>query len=272
MTDVPRSSSGKQAIEVAREAASLAGDILVRRFHEIKKVSFKGRGNLVTNVDTEVEAEVSEYLQREYPHMGFLGEETAGSLMDDGYVWIVDPLDGTRNYASGIPVYSVVVALALNGETVVGVNYDPGRQEMFEAEKGVGAFLNGSPIDLSTRTSLADSVLGTDLSYNAEGAANSLDIVSSIWPDMQTVRIIGSAALGLSYVAAGRTDLYFHHQLEAWDQAAGLLLVSEAGGVVTDRNGGAAALRSDGIVVSNAALHDEFMRRTQGMAWRAPTH
>ncbi len=269
---VPPGKSGNQAREVARDAALMAGEILVRRFSQVKKVSFKGRGNIVTDVDTEVEAEVSAYLRREYPDMGFLGEETAGSRPDDGYVWIVDPLDGTRNYASGIPFYSVVVALALDGEPMVGVNYDPSRDEMFEAEKGKGAFLNGEPIEVSKRAALTDSVLGMDLSYNNEGAVNGMDVIRSIWPDMQTARIMGSAALGISYAAAGRSDLYFHHQLEAWDQVAGLLLVREAGGVVTDRNGGHAGLRSDGIVASNAALHAEFMRRTEGMAWRRPTH
>ena len=111
-----------------------------------------------------------------------------------------------------------------------------------------------------------------DMSYNNEGAANGLDVVRDIWPDMQTARIIGSAAMGISYAAAGLTDLYFHHQLEPWDQVAGLLLVEEAGGVITDRTGKRAGLYSDGLVASNAGLHTEFMRRTDGMAWRRPTH
>ena len=155
-----------------------------------------------------------------------------------GYVWIVDPLDGTRNYASGIPFFSTVIGMALDGEVLVGVNYDPVRGDLFEAERGGGAFLNGQRVTVSARTELAESIIGTDLSYNNQGAANGLQVVREIWPGMQTARIMGSAALGLSYAAAGRTDLYFHHQLEPWDQVAGLLLVEEAGGVVTGRRAG----------------------------------
>ena len=141
---------------------------------------------------------------------------------------------------------------------------------MFEAEKGEGAFLNGEPIRVSERTALADCIVGMDLSYQDQGAADGLDIVRSIWPGMQTARIMGSSALGISYAAAGLTDLYFHHRLEPWDQVAGMLLVEEAGGVITDRTGRRAGLYSDGLVASNASLHAEFMRRTTDMAWRKP--
>ena len=191
----------------------MAGEMLMRRFHETKTVSFKGRGNIVTDVDTEVEGEVLALLGREYPDMGQLGEESAGVAADKGYVWIVDPLDGTRNYASGIPFFSVVVGLALDGEVLVGVNYDPARDEMFEAERGKGAFLNGEPMRVSERSKIADSILGMDLSYNSDGAVFGFDVVLTIWPGMQTARIMGSSALGISYAAAGRTDLYCHYQL-----------------------------------------------------------
>jgi fructose-1,6-bisphosphatase/inositol monophosphatase family enzyme len=235
-------------------------------------ISFKGRGNIVTDVDMAVEREMRGILEREYPDMTFLGEETAGARADSGYVWIVDPLDGTRNYASGIPFFSTVVGLALDGEVLVGVNYDPLRNDMFEAQRGKGAFLNGERINVSARTAIEDSIIGMDLSYNNEGAVNGLDVIRSIWPGMQTARIMGSAALGISYAAAGRTDLYFHHQLEPWDQVAGMLLVEEAGGMITDRSGNRASLYSDGLIASSATLHAEFMRATDGVAWRKPTH
>ena len=270
MDGIPESTSGRTAREVAREVALRAGEILVDRFRGVRRVSFKGRGNIVTDVDTEVEGEVLAVLRREFPNMGMLGEESAGPKADVGYVWIVDPLDGTRNYASGIPFFSTVVGLARDGEPLVGVNYDPVSNEMFEAEKGEGAFLNGEPIRVSERTALADCIVGMDLSYQDQGAANGLDIVRSIWPGMQTARIMGSSALGISYAAAGLTDLYFHHRLEPWDQVAGMLLVEEAGGVITDRTGRRAGLYSDGLVASNAGLLAEFMRRTADMAWRKP--
>ena len=271
LKDIPRSKSGKTASQVAREAALRAGEILVERFDKVKDVSFKGRGDIVTDVDTAVEKEVLGILRKEFPDMDTLGEESAGARADSGYVWIVDPLDGTRNYASGIPFYSVVIGLALDGETLVGVNYDPARDEIFEAEKDKGAFLNREPIKVSDKSAIADCIVGMDLSYNNEGAINGLDVVRSIWPGMQTARIMGSSALGIAYAAAGRTDLYFHHRLEPWDQVAGMLLVEEAGGVITDRSGVRAGLYSDGLVASNATLHSEFMRKTEGAPWRNPT-
>ena len=272
MTDIPVGTSGHSAAEVARAAALKAGEILMDRLNTVKEVSFKGRGNIVTDVDMEVEREVFAILAADFPDAALLGEESAKVRADEGLVWIVDPLDGTRNYASGIPIFSTVVGLALDGEVLVGINYDPARNDMFEAERGKGAYHNGTRIHVSETAALEDGILGMDMSYNNEGAANGLDVISAIWPDMQTVRIIGSAAMGISYAAAGLTDLYFHHQLEPWDQVAGLLLVEEAGGVVTDRTGKRAGLYSDGLVASNGALHAEFMRRTDGMAWRRPTH
>ena len=272
MADIPLSASGRPAIEVARTAALTAGEILVRRFDQVKQISHKGRGNIVTDVDIAVEDEMFRLLGREFPDVGLLGEESKGVRPESGYVWIVDPLDGTRNYASGIPFFSVVVGLALDGEVLVGINYDPMRGEMFVAERGKGAFLNDERIYISDKSSIEESVLGMDLSYNNEGAVNGLDVVLSLWPGMQTARIMGSSALGISYAAAGRTDLYFHHQLEPWDQVAGILLVEEAGGIITDRTGKRAGLYSDGLIASNATLHAEFMRKTEGMAWRRPTH
>ncbi len=271
MIEIPQSASGKAARQVAREAAIRAGEILLDRFRTSLSVSYKGRGNIVTDVDTEVEEEVLGILQREYPDMGLLGEESSGVHAGEGYVWIVDPLDGTRNYASGIPFFSTVVGLALDGEVLVGVNYDPVREDLFEAERGGGAFLNGERVTVSERKELAECIIGTDLSYNNRGAANGLEVIREIWPGMQTARIMGSAALGLSYAATGRTDLYFHHQLEPWDQVAGMLLAEEAGGIATDRSGRRAGLYSDGIVVSSRPLHSEFMRRVDGMAWHEPT-
>jgi len=264
--------SGKTAIEVAREAAVKAGVILLERFGQVTEVSFKGRGNIVTDVDLEVERQIFAVLGPEFPSMSLLGEESDWTRPDSGYAWIVDPLDGTRNYASGIPFFSVVVGLVLDGEVLVGVNYDPMRGEMFHAEHGKGAFLNDEPIHVSRKTAIEECVLGMDMSYNDDGASNGLNAVLSLWPGMQTVRIMGSSALGISYAAAGRHDLYFHHQLEPWDQVAGLLLVEEAGGVITDRTGKRAGLYSDGLIASSSTLHVEFMHQTDGMAWRRPTH
>ena len=221
-------------------AAREAGDLLLRRFGNVRDIRFKGPGNPVTDVDLAAERLIEERLRSEYPDMVVLGEESPGLPYDDGYVWIVDPLDGTRNYACGVPHFSVVIGLALDGRALVGVNYDPVRDEMFEAELGGGAFLNRQPSAVSKKSSMSEAIVGTDLSYDGGGAANGLDVIRSMWPGFQTARVMGSAALGIAYTAAGRHDLYFHHRLEPWDQVAGILLVREAGGVVTDRNGGPA--------------------------------
>ncbi len=267
---IPRSSSGKSPVEVAIEVSLAAGEILLDRFHNIKEVHYKGRGTIVTDVDTTVEKEIFSMLRREFPDIATLGEETGGGDVDNGLIWVVDPLDGTRNYASGIPFFSTVVGLVSDGEILVGVNYDPVRNDLFSSMRGEGAYLNGERIFVSNKLELEECIFGMDLSYNNEGAVNGLDVIRSIWPGMQTTRIMGSSALGISYAAAGRTDIYFHHQLEPWDQVAGLLLVEEAGGVITDRKGERAGLRSDGLVASNQTLHAMFMHLTEGMAWRRP--
>ena len=263
--------SGVSAVEIARDAALAAGEILLDRFHQSKQVSFKGRGNIVTDVDMLVEQQILATLAEQFPTTGLLGEESLGTKPDKGLVWVVDPIDGTRNYVSGVPFYSVVIGLALDGEPLCGVTYDPVRGEMFHAERGKGAFLNGNKLEVSEKTLLSDSIIGTELSNNAEGARSSLDVVRNIWPNMQTVRIMGSAALAICYVAAGRTDIFFHHQLGPWDQIAGLLLVEEAGGLATDRTGKRAQLFSDGLIAANHTLHKLFLRATEGLSWRLAT-
>ncbi len=268
LEEIPKSSSGRTALEVVQEVALKAGDLLVKRFSEPMEISLKGRGNIVTDVDLLVEKEVMALLSREYPEFALLGEESAAVRADEGYVWIIDPLDGTRNYASGTPFFSVVIALAHEGDVLLGVNYDPIRREMFMAQKGKGAYVNQKPISVSQKTRLEDCILGFDLGYNNEKALYALKLLEALWPGMQTIRIMGSSALGISYAAAGRIDLYFHQALEPWDVATGLLLVKEAGGVITDKNGGPAGLYSDGWIASNAILHQEFLKQTEGLEWR----
>ena len=270
MAGLPKGSSGRSALEIAQEAVRSTGRVVAERFYGPKKVTFKGPSNPVTDVDELAEMKILSFLREEFPDFGFLGEESvgAGEKVGSGYVWIVDPIDGTRNYVAGIPFFSMVIGLVCDGDVLLGVNYDPMRDEMFTAAKGKGAFLNGRPITISKKTAIEQCIIGLDLSYNSVGAMHSLKVVESIWPGMQSARIMGSSALGTSYAAAGRIDLYFHHRLAPWDIVAGLLLVKEAGGVITDRNGGIPSLYPDGLAASNAILHAEFMKRTEGMEWR----
>ena len=270
--DLPVSATGRTAIDVALESAGMAGSILSARFGSVLSIDVKGRGNVVTDVDMEAEQVIRDVLAAEYPAIPVLGEETGLSRpSEDGWMWIVDPIDGTRNFASGVPHFSTVVALSHGEDVKVGVTHDPIRRETFHSVQGSGAYLNGAPIEVSGGSALADGILGMDLSYDDDGAADQLSVALELWPGVQTVRILGSAALGLAYVAAGRFAVFFHHHLEPWDQAAGLLLVREAGGIVTDRSGAAAGLESDGTVAGSSALHAEFMRSIVSSAWAART-
>ena len=184
MVDILLSASGISAMDVAKNAALEAGKLMADRFYGAKEISYKGPGDVVTDVDKACEELIRGILSKEFPDMGFLGEESAGDRADQGYVWIVDPVDGTRNYAAGIPFVSLVIGLALDGEVLVGVNYDPMVKEMFHAEKGQGAYLNDRRIQVTTNTNLGESVIGMDLSYGHEGSLHGLDIVKSFWPEL----------------------------------------------------------------------------------------
>jgi myo-inositol-1(or 4)-monophosphatase len=265
---VPASQSGRSALEVSIDAARRAGQIVRDRFQTHKEISFKGRANIVTDVDLEAERSILGLVRTEYPEFGILSEESDPIKTGSAYTWVVDPIDGTRNLAEGIPHFCVVVALAKGDEVVVGVTYDPMKEELFTAERGKGAFLNGSPISVSQRQEIADSILGFDLGYTDEKAGFALDMVRSLWPGLQAMRLMGSSALGLAYAAAGRTDLYFHHFLSPWDIASGLLLAREAGGEVVDKQGQPANLYTPSVIVSSPHLIDRFLQATEGLEWR----
>ena len=270
--ELPVSSDGRNAWEVARDVANAAGEILMRWWPETKVISDKGINDIVTNVDLEAEKFISAELKEAFPGHGIYGEEEAGDDPEKGWVWIIDPVDGTRNYASGIPFFSLVIALAKDGEVMVGVNYDPLNKEMFHAAYGMGAYLNKARIEVSSRDTLDRAIVGIDLAYsNDSGTEDTFQTARKLWSRFGTVRLLGSSALGISYVAAGRTDLYFHHRLQPYDQAAGLLLVEEAGGIITDRNGTRAGLYSDGIIAASSQIHRDFIDSTKSHGWRKPS-
>jgi len=237
MINLPVGVSGRTALDIATDAARTAGDLVVGSFDSEKEVKFKGRNDVVTDVDVASEAAILNLLQTEYPDFGVLAEESDEIVTDSSFSWIVDPIDGTRNYASGIPHFCIVVALQCDGEIVLGVTYDPVRKEMFYAENGKGAYLNGHRVSVSNKERLEQCVIGFDLGYVDDKAAMALDLVKSLWPNMQAIRVTGSSALGLAYAACGRFDMYFHHHLYPWDIASGLALVKEGGGLVVDKNG-----------------------------------
>ena len=264
----PLSQSGRTPLEVCLAAARRAGPVIRERFFADKEIRFKGRADIVTDADLAAEKVILDLVQDEYPQFSILSEESRPVETDSPYTWVIDPIDGTRNFAQGVPHFCTVVALARGAQTIAAVTYDPIKEETFTAAAGQGAFLNGSPIAVSDRQEIADCVLGFDLGYVDGQAATALDMIRELWPGFQTMRLLGSSALGMAYAAAGRLDLYFHHSLSPWDSAAGLLLAREAGGNVVDRQGQDADLFTPSVIVSSQHLIDRFLTATAGMEWR----
>lgn len=263
--NVKKAKSGREALEVAIQAVREAGNIIMARFPGEKRISYKeGRSNIVTDVDILAEEKITALLQREYPDFGIMTEESADIAGASSYTWIIDPIDGTRNYAYGIPHFCVALALARDEELILGIVYDPVREELFRAEKGQGAFLNDSPISVSAKTSLQESLIGFDMGYDAEIGQEILGVASALWPGVVSVRVMGSAALGLAYTACGRLDLYIHLYLYPWDLASGILLVGEAGGVVTELDGQRVSIHSKSVIATSKEIHQDFMKRVRG--------
>ena len=267
--ELPRSRSGGTALSVCEVAARRAGELALARFRTDIEVSFKGRANVVTDVDLAAERTILDYVREEYPEFGILSEESAPVAGASPYTWVVDPIDGTRNFAEGIPHFCVVVAIARGAEVVAGVTYDPVRDELFAAQQGRGAFLNGERVWVSPRQEIDEAVLGFDLGYDFGQAKRLLEMAGGIWPQVQSYRLMGSSALSLAYTACGRIDLYFHHSLSPWDIASGILLAQEAGGQVLDRATlEPATLFSPGLIISNPTLVKQFLALTEGTEWR----
>jgi len=260
--DLPRSTSGAAAIDVAWRCARAAGDFALARFRGEQTIDVKGHRNIVTATDVEAERRAIAALAEEFPDHKVLSEETAaGTDASSGWTWVIDPIDGTKNYATGIPFWCTNVALCLDGEPVVGVTYDAVHGEGFWAVAAGGAFCNEAPVRASGRPDVYSSVIGVDLGYDDVMGARQLDLIRAIFPNTQGIRITGSAALGLAYAACGRFDLYTHMNVSPWDVAAGILLVREAGGVATDRDGAPMRITSSTFAAGGHRVHADFMTR-----------
>jgi len=257
---MPLSQSGKSTLEVATEAARKAGEILKTHFREKTQVKYKGRANIVTDVDLQSEKSLKSILQAEYPDHSILSEESQAIAGNSSYKWILDPLDGTNNYSFGIPFFCIVIALVKGKEVLLGIVYDPLRDEMFLTQKGKGAVLNNSPIHVTAKKIVRDSLIGLDLGYVDENGKKSLEFITRLWPALYAYRIMGSAALGMAYTACGRLDLYFHLFLYPWELACGSLLVTEAGGLVTDLEGTPLRTWEGSVIASNKSVHTDFLK------------
>ncbi|MGB2694108.1 MAG: inositol monophosphatase family protein [Dehalococcoidia bacterium] len=257
---IPQAASGLSALEVARRCAREAGEHALTKFRQPQDVAVKGRGNLVTETDFELETYITKTLRREFPHHKVLSEETATETDTAGWVWVVDPLDGTKNFVSGIPFFCINIALCHDATPVVAVTHDPNHSETFAAARGQGAWVNDRPARVSDKATVEQSVLGIDLGYDDERGKATLHLAHELFPGMQSLRIPGSAALGLAYAACSRYDLFLHNMLFPWDIAAGILLVQEAGGTITERDGHPVAIASTTALAGGRAVHDDFLR------------
>ena len=248
-------------LAIAISAVEESGRIQKEWLGKDKKVELKGEINLVTEVDRICERRIIEIIAEAFPEHNILSEETPMPEGPSPYRWIIDPLDGTTNYAHGYPFFCTSVALELEGEIVLGAIYDPLLDELFTAQQEEGAFLNGEKITVSATERLTEALLCTGFPYDLrESSVNNLDHFNNFIMEAQAIRRDGSAALDLCYVAAGRFDGFWELKLNAWDVAAGTLIVEEAGGVVTDFKGGPLDIYGQETLASNGRIHGEMVR------------
>ncbi|HEY0461744.1 MAG TPA: inositol monophosphatase family protein [Pyrinomonadaceae bacterium] len=249
-------------LNFAIETARAAGQILLEKYGRKINISKKGDINLVTEADLASEKLIIERIRSYYPKHAILAEESGNAVLLDGtnkFKWIIDPLDGTTNFAHGYPCFCVTIALEHDGEIVVGVTFDPTRSELFAAEKGKGATLNNKPIRVSETESLSEALIVTGFPYNFKEKANFGRHLTDFLLHSRGVRRDGSAAIDMAYVACGRFDGFWEEGLNPWDVAAGYLLIEEAGGQVTFYNGDRYDIYSPPIVGSNGLIHREML-------------
>jgi myo-inositol-1(or 4)-monophosphatase len=247
-------------MNVMVEAAEKAGRSLVKDFGEVEhlQVSRKGPGDFVSTADLKSEKIIRAVLEKARPAYGFLMEESGTSKgTDETFRWIVDPLDGTSNFLHGIPHWGVTIALEKDGEVIAGVTYDAIKDELFTAEKGTGAFVNNRRLRVSGRENLAEAMIA----MNSVEKALMISDMQAMSERAMTIRTLGSAALDMAYVAAGRMDIFWDRGMKPWDRAAGILLIREAGGIIADFDGNKECLNSAGTIGGNRALQAEAMKR-----------
>jgi myo-inositol-1(or 4)-monophosphatase len=248
------------------DATQAGASELMRFFNGSFKISNKeGINNLVTEADHASDKAIQDIIKKAFPDHGIVSEETAEVVSDSEYKWIIDPIDGTVNFANGIPLCCVSIGLEQNGKMLMGAVYNPNLKEFFFAEKGMGATLNDVKISVSDKTEVLRSCLVTGFPYTYLDQPNGpLQAFERLIRRGVPVRRLGSAAIDLCWVAAGRFDGFYEHQLNAWDSAAGFLIVEEAGGKVTDLKGGTYSPFQPGIIATNGLIHDELIEWVKG--------
>jgi myo-inositol-1(or 4)-monophosphatase len=256
MSSKPNKTEIRRLERFAGTLARGAGRILKRGFTRRLKIDYKGRINPVTEYDLKAERYITTRITKRYPEHDILAEESGAGARRSPLRWVVDPLDGTVNYAHGFPIYCVSIALEYEGEIIVGVVYDPERDELFHAGLGLGAFLNGRRIKVSTEKVLQRALLATGFAYNIGTAKRTnLGLFARMAKKAQGLRRPGSAAIDLCWLACGRIDGFWEFYLHPWDTAAAKLIVEEAGGKVTRLNGKPYSIFDPDILASNGHLH-----------------
>lgn len=261
-------------LQTAVRAARAAGKVLTDKLHDRRSIKYKGGRDIVTDADYAADKIIRAILLARFPQDRLLSEEAAAAehrrlwrLADqspDLGLWVVDPLDGTTNYSRHLYPFTISIALYQAGAVQVGVVYDPISREMFAAERGRGAWLNGQPIHVSAKTNFEEAVVGTEWARAVAVRKRTAAIFSRLVPLVMTARALGSAALSLTYVAAGRLDGYFHLALSPWDVAAAGLIIEQAGGKITDPQGEPWSVHSKEFVASNGRLHSKLLRYLGG--------
>jgi len=248
-------------LATAIEAVVRAGDIQMSKFGGDFRVDKKGAIDLVTDVDVEVERIFRAMVSERFPTHQVLAEEMGGTAdVPAGPCWVFDPIDGTTNFAHGLPIFCASVALEIGGVAEVAAVYDPNRRELFTAERGGGAKLNGRPIQVSATNRLVDAMLVTGFPYDVHSRIEEIvGLFGRFVGRARAVRRLGSAAIDLCYIAAGRMDGFWERDLKPWDIAGGALIVSEAGGRVTNMNGQPFASRGRDVLATNGRLHDDML-------------
>jgi myo-inositol-1(or 4)-monophosphatase len=256
----------KSLLKTAIEAAEIAGAILMEGFGTSFAISSKeGKNNLVTEYDHRSEEAIINYIKEIYPLHSFLAEESGSNKKEEKEItWVIDPLDGTVNFAHNLPIFSISIAAIQNDEILCGVVYHPILKEMFTSIKGEGAFLNGSRISVSDNDDISSAFLVTGFPYNVHrNPGHCVDHFIQMIRRGIPVRRLGSAALDLAYVACGRFDGFWEIELKAWDVAAGTLILREAGGLVTQYNGDRFLPGDDNMLATNGKIHDELSSTLQ---------
>jgi myo-inositol-1(or 4)-monophosphatase len=256
-------------LKVASDTAREAGAILRREFDRPKKISYKGEVDIVTESDRRSEEIIVERLREHFPGHAIIAEEGGGAAAAGAkYCWHVDPLDGTTNFAHGYPCFAVSIGLSEDGEPIAGVVFNPVSGEFFSAARGEGAYLNEQPIRVSSIEKLATSLVATGFPTHHRKRSANINYYWEFTLRSHGVRRDGSAALDLCSVACGRFDAFWEFRLNSWDTAAGVLLVREAGGIVTDLSGGPYKLGGPALLASNGLIHNE-MKEVAEIAERA---